>query len=145
VRDNPFTEEEDAVIRNHVRSRGLREWATLSDVLEGRNAKQIRERWYNHLDPAISPCPWTPGEDKILIEQHSKRGNRWAEIARLLPGRTGTAVKNRWLSALARKHRDALFVLDDAENRELWQGPWKDGQRASDWMPPFIPRTDKTG
>jgi hypothetical protein len=44
-------------------------------------------RWHNHLNPGIKKTPWTAEEDAILIEQHKIHGNKWAAIAKALPGR----------------------------------------------------------
>lgn len=107
-RKGQWTDEEDAIVIDTVQNSAeepFTRWSELAQKLPGRVGKQVRDRWVNHLNPAINHLPFSRDDDLLLWDGHHMLGKRWVEISsKYFKGtRSENHIKNRWYSASFKK------------------------------------------
>lgn len=107
-----WSPEEDTVLLELVRMHGPKKWSIIANALDGRIGKQCRERWHNHLNPAVRKDKWSVDEDNLIMDLVDKLGTKWATIAKHMPGRTDNSIKNHYYSSLRKKHERIRSSLD---------------------------------
>jgi hypothetical protein len=107
----PWTLQEDDSLRVAVSCLGARNWCDIARFVPSRTSKQCRERWLNRLSPSLNHAPFERWEDRLIVDKQKELGNRWATIARLLPGRSPGSVKNRWYSGLNTMDQSSGFDI----------------------------------
>jgi hypothetical protein len=118
----PWTEEEDNMVLKLVAENGPQKWTHIAQQLPGRIGKQCRERWHNHLNPRIKKIAWSIEEEWILFLMHKNQGNRWADMAKILEGRTDNSIKNHWNSSMRKKTTEMGRSYDKLLKEHCTQG-----------------------
>ncbi|CAL5415259.1 unnamed protein product [Camellia sinensis] len=132
LRRGPWTVEEDLTLMNYIANHGEGRWNSLSRCAGlKRTGKSCRLRWLNYLRPDVRRGNITLEEQLLILELHSRWGNRWSKIAQHLPGRTDNEIKNYWRTRV-QKHAKQLKC--DVNSKQF-----KDTMRYL-WMPRLVER-----
>jgi len=81
----------------------------------GKGLKKSKKNFFptsNQQKTVGSKVRWTEPEDGTLREEQAKHGNCWKTIASRLPGRTESAVRNRWYIKSQAECRKGTLQVD---------------------------------
>ncbi len=99
-----WTQEQDAQLLDSIQRHATNNWLSIAGGVSGKNSKQCRERYKNHLDPLIDRSSLSNEEIDVLNNAVKELGTSWITIANnyftLQNGkrRTDLHIKNVWNS-----------------------------------------------
>ncbi|KAJ6838526.1 transcription factor MYB62-like [Iris pallida] len=125
LRRGPWTLEEDTLLIHYIARHGEGRWNHLARCSGlKRTGKSCRLRWLNYLKPDVKRGNLSLEEQFLILELHSKWGNRWSRIAQYLPGRTDNEIKNYWRTRVQKQARQLNVDSNSSVFRDVVRRYW---------------------
>ncbi|KAM0902884.1 hypothetical protein ACQ4PT_019013 [Festuca glaucescens] len=125
LRRGPWTAQEDMLLVDYITKHGEGRWNSLARCAGlRRTGKSCRLRWLNYLRPDVRRGNITPEEQLLILELHSRWGNRWSKIAQCIPGRTDNEIKNYWRTRVQKHARQLRCDVNSDRFRDVVRRVW---------------------
>nr|QHF16709.1 MYb transcription factor 23 [Pueraria candollei var. mirifica] len=125
ITKGPWTEEEDSVLFNYITVHGEGHWNSVARHTGlKRTGKSCRLRWLNYLRPNVRRGNITLEEQLLILDLHSRWGNRWSKIAEQLPGRTDNEIKNYWRTRVVKQAKQLKCDVNSKQFRDTLRFVW---------------------
>ncbi|XVF08405.1 hypothetical protein REPUB_Repub07fG0000800 [Reevesia pubescens] len=139
LRKGLWSPEEDEKLFNYITRFGVGCWSSVPKLAGlQRCGKSCRLRWINYLRPDLKRGMFSQQEEDLIISLHEVLGNRWAQIAAQLPGRTDNEIKNFWNSCLKKKLMKQ--GIDPTTHKPLSIAEMKEERKCTDTVALQIPQ-----
>uniref|UniRef100_A0A0V0HXZ0 Putative transcription factor MYB21-like n=1 Tax=Solanum chacoense TaxID=4108 RepID=A0A0V0HXZ0_SOLCH len=110
---------------NHIALHGEGRWNSLARSAGlKRTGKSCRLRWLNYLRPDVRRGNITLEEQLLILQLHSRWGNRWSKIAQHLPGRTDNEIKNYWRTRVQKQAKQLKCDVNSKEFKDTLHYLW---------------------
>ncbi|XP_054800926.1 transcription factor MYB2-like [Prosopis cineraria] len=125
IRKGPWTVEEDTILVNYIAIHGEGRWNSVARFAGlKRTGKSCRLRWLNYLRPDVRRGNITLQEQIVILDLHSRWGNRWSKIAQHLPGRTDNEIKNYWRTRVMKQAKQLKCDVNSKQFRDTLRYVW---------------------
>ncbi|BAT86227.1 hypothetical protein VIGAN_04385900 [Vigna angularis var. angularis] len=125
ITKGPWTEEEDSLLFDYITVHGEGHWNSVARYTGlKRTGKSCRLRWLNYLRPNVRRGNITLQEQLMILDLHSRWGNRWSKIAEHLPGRTDNEIKNYWRTRVVKQAKQLKCDVNSKQFRDTLRFVW---------------------
>ncbi|CAJ1969645.1 unnamed protein product [Sphenostylis stenocarpa] len=125
LRKGPWTVDEDTILVNYIANHGEGHWNSVARCAGlRRSGKSCRLRWLNYLRPDVRRGNITLQEQILILDLHSRWGNRWSKIAQQLPGRTDNEIKNYWRTRVIKQAKQLKCDVNSEQFRDTLRYVW---------------------
>ncbi|KAK7269583.1 hypothetical protein RIF29_22315 [Crotalaria pallida] len=125
LRKGPWTVDEDTILVNYINSHGEGHWNNVARCAGlSRSGKSCRLRWVNYLRPDVRRGNITLEELILILDLHSRWGNRWSKIAQYIPGRTDNEIKNYWRTRVIKQAKQLKCDVNSKQFRDILRYVW---------------------